>query len=278
MALPREFVVFDTETTGMPPGARLLEIGALKVRGQHVVDRFEALVYPECPIPPAVIRIHGIRDRDVKDAETAEVVLPAFLKWVKQAPLVGHNVRFDATVLAAEAARYGLDLPDNDTLCTLKASRKLLKRPSHALQALVKELGLPAAAHHRALADAEHTLNLMFKMEMMFGNEFRTSSMSTGKTLNAHSVEPPLGSPQTGILQNAIADGVPVQITYRLQSGSVFRTLVSPRLLYKSSRQGWMEALCHEAGFYKSYRLDRVLGARAEPDAPPASPRRIHAI
>ena len=66
MALPREFVVFDTETTGMPPGARLVEIGALKVRGHHVVDRFESLVYPECPIPPSVIRIHGIDDRMVQ--------------------------------------------------------------------------------------------------------------------------------------------------------------------------------------------------------------------
>lgn len=278
MTLPREFVVFDTETTGMPPGARLLEIGALKVRGLHVVDRFEALVYPECPIPPTVIRIHGIRDIDVKDAKTADEVVPAFLKWAGKAPLVGHNVRFDATVLAAEAARYGISLPDNGTLCTLKASRKLLKRRSHALQSLVEELGLPTAEHHRALADAEHTLNLMFKMEMMFGKEFRTSSMGTGRDLNAHSIEPPMKSPQTDILQQAITEGIPAQITYRLRSGSVFRTLVSPRLLYRSSRQGWMEALCHEAGFYKSYRLDRVLGARAEPDAPPASPRRILAI
>ena len=278
MGLPREFVVFDTETTGMPPGARLVEIGALKVRGQHVVDRFEALVYPECPIPPAVIRIHGIQDRDVNDAETAETVLPAFLKWVGKAPLVGHNVRFDATMLAAEAARYGVSLSDNATLCTLKASRRLLKRRSHALQSLVEELGLPAAAHHRALADAEHTLNLMFKMEMMFGKEFRTSSMSTGIALNAHTLEPPAAGPQTDILQQAISQGIPVQITYRLRAGNVFRTLVSPRLLYRSSRQSWMEALCHEAGFYKSYRLDRVLGVQAEPDAPPASPRRIRAI
>ena len=278
MALPREFVVFDTETTGMPPGARLLEIGALKVRGQNVVDRFEALVYPECPIPQAVIRIHGIQDRDVQDADSADIVLPALLKWAGKAPLVGHNVRFDATVLAAEAARYGIALPSNPTLCTLKASRRLLKRRSHALQSLVKELGLPAAAHHRALADAEHTLNLMFKMEMMFGKEFRTSSMGSGMALNAHVIEPPLPGPQTDILQQAIEQGIPVQITYRLKSGSVFRTLVTPRLLYRSSRQGWMEALCHEAGFYKSYRLDRVLGARAEPDAPPAHARRIHAI
>lgn len=275
MALPREFVVFDTETTGMPPGARLVEIGALKVRGQHVVDRFESLVYPECPIPPSVIRIHGIDDRMVQESPTAEEVVPKFLKWIGKAPLVGHNVRFDAAVLAAEAARYGFGLPDNALLCTLLASRKLLKRRSHALQNLVAELNLPTAEHHRALADAEHTLNLMFKMEMMFGKEFRTSTMGQNQALDAQRVDPLPSNPQTDILQEAAKDGLPVQMTYRLRSGSVYQTLVTPRFLYRSSRQQWMEALCHDAGFYKSYRLDRILGANPAPEAPPAQARRI---
>ena len=275
MALPREFVVFDTETTGMPPGARLVEIGALKVRGHHVVDRFESLVYPECPIPEQVIRIHGIDDRMVQDAPTADEVVPKFFKWIGKAPLVGHNIRFDATVLAAEAARYDLGLPDNKLLCTLLASRKLLKRRSHALQSLVEELGLPTAEHHRALADAEHTLNLMFKMEMMFGKEFRTSSMGQNQALHAQRLDPVPSTHQTDILQDAAEQGIPVQMTYRLRSGSVYQTLVTPRFLYRSSRQGWMEALCHDAGFYKSYRLDRVLGANQVPEAPPAQARRI---
>jgi len=275
MSLPREFVVFDTETTGMPPGARLVEIGALKVRGHHVVDRYEQLVYPECPIPEAVIRIHGINDKMVREAPTSEKVLPEFLAWIGKAPLVGHNVRFDAAVLAAEAARLRLDLPENPTLCTLLASRRLLKRRSHALVSLVKELGLPQAEHHRALADAEHTLNLMYKLEMMFGKEFRTASMGPGHALSDHRLEPLAPCPRTEILLQAAADGFPVQMTYRLRSGSVYQALVSPRFLYRSSRQQWMEALCHDAGFYKSYRLDRVLKAHPAPEAPPAEARRI---
>ncbi|MHC4379855.1 MAG: exonuclease domain-containing protein [Planctomycetota bacterium] len=275
MALPREFVVFDTETTGMPPGARLLEIGALKVRGHHVVDRFEQLVYPECPIPQAVIRIHGIDDKMVRDAPTSVQVLPEFLDWIGKAPLVGHNVRFDAAVLAAEAARLGLCLPVNPTLCTLLASRRLLKRRSHALESLVKELGLPQAEHHRALADAEHTLNLMWKLEMMFGKEFRTSSMGQGQALSAFRLEPLADCPKSEVLLQAAADGIPVQMTYRLRSGSVYQALVSPRFLYRSSRQQWMEALCHDAGFYKSYRLDRVMKAHPAPEVPPAEARRI---
>ncbi len=276
MALPREFVVFDTETTGMPPGARLVEIGALKVRGNHVLERFDRLVYPECPIPEAVIQIHGIDDRMVAEAPTAKQVLPEFLQWIGKAPLLGHNIRFDATVLAAEAARYHLPLPENPTLCTLLASRKLLKRRSHSLESLVRELHLPAAAHHRPLADAEHTLHLLWKMEMMFGRELRMSTLGPGTPLASYQFSPPAPTPKTSLLQEAAEQDQAVDLTYRLRSGNIFQTLVTPRFFYRSSRQQWMEALCHEAGFYKSYRMDRVLHAELAPHASPAHARRLY--
>ena len=262
MSLPREFVVFDTETTGMPPGARLVEIGGLKIRGNNVVDRFERLVNPECPIPPAVIRIHGIDDKAVVGAATADEVVEEFLQWAGKAPLVGHNVQFDATMLACEAALYGFTLPDNPTYCTLRASRRLLKRKSHALQALVAELGLPAAEHHRALADAEHTLNLMRKMEMMFGSEFNTSSMGRGRELNGFTPETIRLPAQREFLREAATSGEAIEMTYRLRHGGIFKTMVSPRFFYRSGRYLWMEALCHDRHFYKTYRIDRIVEAR----------------
>lgn len=245
----------------MPPGARLVEIGGLKVRGQHVVDRFERLVNPECPIPPAVIRIHGIDDSAVADAPKAQEVVPEFLAWAGKAPLIGHNVQFDATMLACESARYGFTLPDNPTYCTLRASRRLLKRKSHALQSLVAELGLPAAEHHRALADAEHTLNLMFKMEMMFGSEFRTDSMGRGRELSAFLPETIRLPAQREFLRDAAKSGEAIEMTYRLRHGGVFNALVSPRFFYRSGRFLWMEALCHDRNFYKTYRIDRIVEA-----------------
>jgi DNA polymerase III epsilon subunit family exonuclease len=261
VSLPREFVVFDTETTGMPPGARLVEIAGLKVRGHHVVDRFESLIHPECPIPPAVIRIHGIEDQAVADAPKAEKVVPEFLAWAGKAPLIGHNVQFDATMLACESARFGFSLPDNRTYCTLKASRRLLKRKSHALQSLVTELGLPAAEHHRALADAEHTLNLMRKMEMMFGAEFSTASMGSGRELSAFLPEAIRLPAQREFLREAATAGEAIEMTYRLRHGGVFKTLVSPRFFYRSGRFLWMEAMCHDRNFYKTYRIDRIIEA-----------------
>lgn len=274
MGLPREFVVFDTETSGMPPSGRLVEIGALRVRGSHIVDRFQRLVYPESPIPEQVVAIHGIDDAMVADAPTAEEVVPEFLAWVGRAPLVGHNVAFDARVLAGEAQRFGLELPANRTLCTLRAARRLLKRPSHALSALVAELGLPVGVHHRAMEDAEHTLHLYWKMQELLGEACTAGAFHTGRTLDEYQEVPPRIPASRQVLCDAADQGEAVELRYRSSSGALFAALVSPRIFYRRGKATFMEAYCHNAGWYKSYRLDRVAAAQLRPEAAPVVLRR----
>ena len=48
-----EFVIFDVETTGLSPidGDRIVEIAAVKVKGDKVVDKFYSLVNPQRSIP-----------------------------------------------------------------------------------------------------------------------------------------------------------------------------------------------------------------------------------
>jgi len=274
MGLPREFVVFDTETSGMPPGGRLVEIGAIRVRGGHVVDRFQRLVFPEGPIPEQVIAIHGIDDAMVADAPSADEVLPEFLAWADRAPLLGHNVAFDARVLACEAQRYGLPLPRNRMLCSLRAARRLLKRKSHALEALVDDLGLPRGTHHRAMEDAEHTLHLYWKMLELLGAECSASAFETGRTLDGYFEEQPSLPPSRGVLREAADHGEAVELRYRGRTGSPFQALVTPRLFYRRGKSTFMEALCHHSGWYKSYRVDRVVAAQLRPEAAPAELRR----
>ncbi len=274
MGFGREFVVFDTETTGMPPGARLVEIGAIKVRGSHAVERFERLVFPEGPIPPEVSAIHGIRDADVAGAPTSDAVLKEFFAWAGESPLVGHNVAFDAAVLAAECARFGLPVPANSTWCTLRAARSLLQRPSHSLAALVLDLGLPAATHHRALADATHTLNLLWRLQQVTPERFKASSFGRGRALAEYAPEAVRLDERGEILREASVIGEAVDLRYRSASGWVSALRVSPRFFYRRGSHLWMEALCHEACYFKTYRLDRVVAAQPSPDAAPVEVRR----
>jgi len=263
---PRDFVVFDTETTGMPPSARLVEIGALKVRGNTIVDRFDQLIFPECPIPREVINVHGITDSDVADAPSAAKVIPDFLKWVDGRPLLGHNVAFDAGMLSSECARLGLTPPNNRTFCTLRAARKLLKLKSHSLTSLVSELSLPAAAHHRASSDASHTLNLLWHMQELFGAKV----LVEGKSIADYYPDIPQLPASKLILGEHASSGEALEIHCRLRDGRVIPMRITPRFFFRRKDTIWMEAFCHHAGYYKSYRVERIGAAHPAPNLPPA--------
>ncbi len=162
------FVVYDLETTGTNIRRDdIVEIGAITVdRRQEVGAPFHSLVRPRSGhIPRGATEVHGLTYADVRDAPFIEAVLPAFLRYVGDAILVGHNIeRFDNPILDRElrhAFKRGLTNPSLDTL---EIARRLLPRMSHKLGALVKYFGLAAQADHRALSDARHERDLLFAL------------------------------------------------------------------------------------------------------------------
>jgi len=160
------YVVFDVETTGS--SARqggITEIGALKVVRGRVVDEFATLVHPGCPIEPFVVRLTGITDRMVADAPSSAEVMPLFEEFVEGCVLVGHNVRYDCSFVAAAREASGLPPLPNPVLDTLKLARSLvpgLKR--YRLASLVSHFGVRAVPNHRALADAAATTEVFVKL------------------------------------------------------------------------------------------------------------------
>lgn len=276
MGLLRDFVVLDTETTGAPPAARLVEIGALRVRGRTVVERFESLIFPECPMPPEVIQVHGITDEAVASAETAAEVLPRFLAWCGERPLVAHNASFDGAMLAAECVRLGLTPPANLMLCTLRASRTLLRGRSHALVSLVRELALPAAQHHRALDDATHAYHLLLHLLEATAPEDLERALGRGRPLASFAPEAPRLSGPKAVLLEAAERHEALDIDYLLRDQRLLPLRVTPRFFYRRGGTLLMEALCHHALHYKSYRIDRIVRAHLCPEAGPAAVRRVH--
>lgn len=167
-SLPLEdaaYVVFDVETTGTSAEkGGITEIGAVKLVGGGVVEEFSTLVNPEMPITPFVVRLTGITNSMVADAPLVREVMPSFEEFVEGAVVVGHNVQFDCSFVAA--AR-GEPLP-NPVLDTLKLARMLvpgLRR--YRLGSLAGHFGVRQVPNHRALSDAAATAEVFVKLQKL---------------------------------------------------------------------------------------------------------------
>lgn len=63
------YVVVDIETTGFSPVANeIIEIGALKVVNNEVIDEFNVLIEIESKIPDNIVRLTGITDELLNDS------------------------------------------------------------------------------------------------------------------------------------------------------------------------------------------------------------------
>ena len=186
------YVVFDLETTGSSAGkGAITEIGAVKVVRGRVQEEFTTLVDPGRPIEPFVVRLTGITDRMVAGAPSIAEVMRLFEDFVEGCVLVGHNVHFDCSFVAA--ARGGMPLP-NPVLDTLKLSRSLvpgLKR--YRLASLVSHFGVRAAPNHRALTDAAATAEVFLKLLRLLSLAGVHSVREAAALGSRHRIEPQKG-------------------------------------------------------------------------------------
>ncbi len=159
-AFVSDYVVFDLETTGISPYTdKVVEISAVKVRDNKVTDEFSSLVNPECHISEGASAVNGIYDEMVEDEPTFEEVLPKFIDFIEDLPLVGHNIHsFDMNFIYRDAEAYLGAFPDNDYIDTLLIARKCMPEMAHhRMTDLATHYGISIEGAHRALKDCQMT-------------------------------------------------------------------------------------------------------------------------
>lgn len=168
------FVVVDLETTGgSPASCAITEIGAVKVRGGQVLGEFQTLVNPRAPIPAFIAVLTGITDAMVAGAPTESAAVPAFLDFAQGAVLVAHNAGFDIGFLKAACARLAIDWPGPVVLDTVKLARQVVTRdeaPNVKLSTLARVFRTTVQPSHRALADAQATVDVLHGVLERLGN------------------------------------------------------------------------------------------------------------
>jgi DNA polymerase-3 subunit epsilon len=160
-------VVFDTETTGLGPNDRIVQIAGLRIMaGRLTGERFETLVDPGRPIPPASTKIHGITDAMVAGAPDMTGALRAFHHFAEDAVLVAHNAPFDMGLLRTAASETGVEFPNRVLDTVLLSAMVWGQSAPHALDALAERLGvtIPPERRHTAMGDTEATAQIFLQL------------------------------------------------------------------------------------------------------------------
>ena len=151
-----DYVVFDLETTGINQEIdAIIEISAVKVKNHEGTEEFSTLVNPGRKIPKAATAVNGITDDMVADAPDIGTAMEAFLTFIGDDVLVGHNIHTFDTNFAYNAAvnSLGKELT-NDYIDTLYMARRCLPQLSHhKLTDVSAHFGIETEGAHRALCD-----------------------------------------------------------------------------------------------------------------------------
>ncbi len=167
----QEFVVFDLETTGLnnTPAAgamdRIIELGAVKIKGGNIVEKFSTFVACPVRLSEEITGITGITDDMLAGAPEVGVVLADFYKFAAGCALVGHNVQFDYKFIRYYGEKEGF-LFGQRQYDTMVMSQRILRLPHNRLNDVADYFGF-TFHHHRAFDDAFVTAKVFLELARM---------------------------------------------------------------------------------------------------------------
>ena len=102
-----EFVILDTETTGLDEDAEIVEIAIIDNHGNVL---FNSYIKPSQPIDETsvAVGIHGITNATVANAPTWREAYPKILPILLSKAVVIYNAQYDTRLINQTNAKYGL--------------------------------------------------------------------------------------------------------------------------------------------------------------------------
>jgi len=154
-------VALDLETTGLDSNRhQILEVGAVRFRGDEVIETYQTLVNPGVPIPEFIQRLTHISPQQVKRAPFFSSVAAEIEDFLGADPIIGHNIQFDIGFLTNNGVR--INNPSYDTWDL--ASVFMPESRQYSLKYLTTHFQVEHNDAHRALADAMATKNVYIKL------------------------------------------------------------------------------------------------------------------
>ena len=161
--LPSEYVVIDTETTGLDfEFCDIIEVSALRYADGQPVGMYTSLVKPQLNggryVDDFIMSLTGITNEMLSDAPDPATVMPALREFIGDAVLIGHNVNFDVNFLYDAFERHCGDGLRNDFIDTLRIARRVFPELAHhRLADVAVACAVPQLAEHRSEVDCTVT-------------------------------------------------------------------------------------------------------------------------
>ncbi|MCF7925783.1 MAG: PolC-type DNA polymerase III, partial [Candidatus Izimaplasma sp.] len=161
------YTVFDIETTGLSVlHDKIIEIAAVKLKNNQIVDEFSMFVNPEQPLSMLTTKLTSIQNKDVALAPTIDVVIKQFKAFFKGTVMVAHNAHFDMGFIYQSLKDHDLYDGVLPTVDTLQIARNAfgddLKRFN--LKAVSRYFKVHLEQHHRAIYDTKATAEIFLHM------------------------------------------------------------------------------------------------------------------
>ena len=160
-----EWIILDTETTGLYDPIYIIEIAAQRMRGWDPAgDPFHAYLNHGVPVPPEAIEVNGITteflEENGKDPRGVHV---AFRDFLGDRPVIAHNLSYDwDRCLLPEWDRMSIQTAGSKGFCSMLLGRRVLPETKSVKLDVLRELfGIGSKGAHSALGDTDAVRTLL---------------------------------------------------------------------------------------------------------------------
>ncbi|MDF1645271.1 MAG: 3'-5' exonuclease [Pseudomonadales bacterium] len=124
--LPDDYIVLDTETTGLPDengSPDIVTLGITVVRNRKIAESVEFKTRPQKHISEEAQSIHGITNEQAAGFDSFDSQWNQIVEYLKDQLIVIHNASFDWPILLDHVTRYALSMPPiQGVFCSQKAA------------------------------------------------------------------------------------------------------------------------------------------------------------
>ena len=194
------FIIFDTETTGIGEEDEIVEMGIIDCKGNVL---YEGMFRPERGMSIGATRLNGITDSMLVREPLFADEFPKIVAALNGAGVIAFNESFDRKMVYQTAEKYGLDTSALDRIfsnayCAQKLYDQYIGYTKTKLELACETEGVQRVQNHRATDDCVMTLDLLRciadkERTPDYDKYCKVRARATGKSVEE--VSRPLGGP-----------------------------------------------------------------------------------